>query len=122
MRYLGCASMALVAATALTTDVMGYMDQYWLERKPWEDPMEYWRRSPLSLVGTVTTPTLLMTGEVDHRTPIAESEQDYAALKLRNIDTILVRVPGASHGIADRPAQLIAKVDSILAWFARYAQ
>ena len=84
--------------------------------------MEYWRRSPLSLVGNVTTPTLLMTGEEDHPTPNSGSEQYYTALKLRSIDTILVRVPGASHGIAERPSHLIAKVDSILAWFARYAE
>lgn len=87
---------------------------------PWEDPMHYWQRSPLSLVGNVTTPTMLMTGELDQRTPISESEQFYQALKLRGIDTALVRVPGSYHGIAARPSRLIAKVDNILAWFERY--
>ncbi len=61
-----------------------------------------------------------MTGEQDFRTPIAESEQYYQALKLRRVDTALVRIPDASHGIANRPSQLIAKVDHILAWFERY--
>ena len=74
------------------------------------DPEEYLKRSPISLVGNVTTPTMLMTGEEDYRTPIAESEQYYQALKLRGIDTALVRIPGASHGIAARPSHLIAKV------------
>ena len=87
---------------------------------PWEDPQSYWDRSPLSLVGNVTTPTALLTGEVDWRTPISESEQYYQALKLRKVDTALIRVPEASHGIAARPSHLIAKVDNILAWFARY--
>lgn len=87
---------------------------------PWEDPMHYWQRSPLSLVGNVSTPTMLMTGELDQRTPISESEQFYQALKLRGIDTALVRVPGSYHGIAARPSRLIAKVDNILAWFERY--
>lgn len=87
---------------------------------PWEDPMHYWQRSPLSLVGNVTTPTMLLTGELDQRTPISESEQFYQALKLRGIDTALVRVPGSYHGIASRPSRLIAKVDNILAWFERY--
>jgi hypothetical protein len=32
------------------------------------------------------TPTLLLTGEADHRTPIAESEQYYQALKLQQVD------------------------------------
>ena len=63
---------------------------------------------------------MLLTGEDDHRTPISEAEQFYQALKIRKIDTALVRVPGASHGIARRPSQLIAKVAHILDWFARY--
>lgn len=87
---------------------------------PWEDPMHYWQRSPLSLVGNVTTPTMLLTGELDQRTPISESEQFYQALKLRGVDTALVRVPGSFHGIASRPSRLIAKVDNILSWFERY--
>jgi acylaminoacyl-peptidase len=69
------------------------------------------------LVGNVTTPTMLLTGEEDHRTPIAESEQFFTALKLRKVDTALVRIPGASHHIAARPSQLIVKVAHILKWF-----
>jgi len=105
---------------ALTSDISAYVPLYWFTDYPWDDPDEYWRRSPLSLVGNVVTPTLLMTGEQDHRTPIPEAEQFYQALKLRKIDAALVRIPDASHGIAGRPSQLIAKVDNILAWFERY--
>lgn len=104
----------------LTSDGSPFYPLYWFDSMPWEDPEGYWKRSPLSLVGNVTTPTMLLTGEQDFRTPIAESEQYYQALKLRGIDTALVRVPEASHGIASRPSQLIAKVDNILGWFARY--
>ena len=104
----------------LYSDIHTMIPQYWFEKYPWEDPDGYWARSPLSLVGNVTTPTMLLTGESDHRTPIAESEQYYQALKLRKIDSALVRVPESSHGIASRPSNQIAKVDNILAWFARY--
>ncbi len=105
---------------ALYSDISTTVPGYWFEKFPWEDPQEYWRRSPLSLVGNVSTPTMLMTGESDHRTPIPESEQYYQALKLRKIDSALVRVPESSHGIATRPSNQIAKVDNILAWFAKY--
>jgi len=105
---------------ALYSDIPEGVTRYWFENMPWEDFDTYWQRSPLSLVGNVTTPTLLLTGEADHRTPIAESEQYYQALKLQQVDTALVRVPEASHGIAGRPSHQIAKVDNILAWFARY--
>lgn len=105
---------------ALYSDIHTMIPQYWFDKPPWEAPDEYWRRSPLSLVGNVSTPTMLLTGESDHRTPMPESEQYYQALKLRKIDSALVRVPESSHGIASRPSQQIAKVDNILAWFERY--
>jgi len=104
----------------LTADLTQFFTKYWFEKMPWEDVETYWAQSPLSLVGNVTTPTALLTGEADYRTPIAESEQYYQALKLRKIDTALIRIPEASHGIAARPSHLIAKVDNILAWFERY--
>lgn len=104
----------------LYSDIHTMIPQYWFDKYPWEDPDGYWARSPLSLVGNVSTPTMLLTGENDHRTPIAESEQYYQALKLRKIESALVRVPESSHGIASRPSNQIAKVDNILAWFARY--
>ncbi len=104
----------------LTADSYIFQTYHQFPAMPWEDPMHYWKRSPLSLVGNVTTPTMLLTGEEDQRTPITESEQFYQALKLRGIDTMLVRVPGSSHGIASRPSRLIAKTENILAWFDRY--
>lgn len=108
------------ASFALTSDGAPFYSMYWFEKMPWEDPDAYWARSPLSLVGNVTTPTALLTGEVDYRTPLGESEQYYQALKIRKVDTILVQIPEASHGIAARPSHLIAKVDNILGWFDRY--
>jgi dipeptidyl aminopeptidase/acylaminoacyl peptidase len=108
------------ASFALTSDGAPFYSMYWFAKMPWEDPDAYWARSPLSLVGNVKTPTALLTGEVDYRTPLGQSEQYYQALKIRKVDTILVQIPEASHGIAARPSHLIAKVDNILAWFARY--
>ena len=87
---------------------------------PWENIDDYWQRSPLSLIPNMTTPTLLMTGEADRRTPISETEQMYQALKIQGVDVVMVRVPGSPHGIAGRPSRLIGKVENILAWFERY--
>ncbi len=104
----------------LTTDVYPYFNGYWFPGPPWKHTEQYLRRSPISLIENVTTPTMLLTGEVDHRTPISESEQFYQALKIRKVDTMLVRVPDASHGIVRRPSRLIMKVQHILKWFERY--
>jgi acylaminoacyl-peptidase len=105
---------------ALTSDSYNFFYKYWFPGYPWEHTDHYMKRSPLSLVGNVKTPTMLLTGEVDYRTPISESEQYYQALKLLKIDTALVRIPDASHGITARPSNLISKVLHILKWFDRY--
>lgn len=105
----------------LTTDGYTFMASYWFGKMPWEDPQGYWARSPLSLVGNVKTPTLVVVGENDDRTPPSEADQYFAALQLRGVPTALVRVPGASHGgIAARPSQSASKAAAILAWFERY--
>ena len=87
---------------------------------PWEHLEHYWERSPLSLVGNVTTPTMLITGEEDYRTPISETEQFYQALQWRRVPSVMVRIPGSNHGIASRPSRLNAKTDYTLAWFEKY--
>lgn len=109
------------SSEVLSTDGYTFMAKYWFGKMPWEDPQQYWRRSPLSLVGNVKTPTLVVVGEDDHRTPPSEAEQLYAALQIRGVPTGLVYVPGASHEtIAARPSQSAAKTSAILAWFDRY--
>ncbi len=108
------------ASFALTADEYPFFARYWFSAPPWEDPVQYFERSPLSLVGNVKTPTMVLTGEADYRTPISESEQYYQALKLRKVDAALVRIPEASHAIDDRPSRLIAKVAYILEWFDRH--
>ncbi|MGS1017531.1 prolyl oligopeptidase family serine peptidase [Allosphingosinicella humi] len=109
------------ASFVLTSDGSNYYSPYWFAKHPWEDPQGYWARSPLSLVGNVKTPTLVVVGSEDYRTPVSESEQYYTALQLVGVPTALVKVPGASHGgIAARPSQSGAKASAILAWFAKY--
>ena len=110
---------------SLTSDGYSSYYQYWLPGPVWEDGNleHYWARSPLSLVGNVETPTMLITGERDLRTPMAESEQFYQALQIRKIPTQLVRVQDSFHGIADSaPSNLIAKIANVLEWFERYRQ
>lgn len=109
------------SSQVLTTDGYNGMAAYWFGKMPWEDPQGYWARSPLSLVGNVKTPTLVVVGDKDDRTPPSEADQYFAALQLRGVPTALVRVPDASHGgIASRPSQSAAKASAILAWFDRH--
>lgn len=104
----------------LTADGAPFYSKYWFTKKPWEDPEQYLERSPISLAGNVTTPTMLLTGEQDYRTPMSETEQFYAALKLQGVDAAMVRIQGSGHGIAAKPSNLIRKVAYIIGWFEKY--
>ena len=104
----------------LTSDLPAFGTLYWFPGPPWEHAEQYMNRSVLSLVGRVKTPTLLMTGEEDYRTPISEAEQYYEALKLRKIESVLVRVPGEPHGVSRRPSHQMAKVLYIEGWFHQH--
>lgn len=104
----------------LTADIYAFFTQYWFPGNPWDHAEHYLKRSPISLAGKITTPTMILTGEEDHRTPISESEQLYQALKLRQVDTLLVRIPGASHNIAARPSNMMNKAACVLKWFETY--
>ena len=100
-----------------TTDGASWYNQF--QKMPWEDPMEYAVRSPLHYVARVTTPTMVMTGEADLRTPMGQSEEFYRALKLLKKDTLLVRMPDEFHGWR-RPSRRIAQQLYLLAWFDKH--
>jgi dipeptidyl aminopeptidase/acylaminoacyl peptidase len=106
---------------ALTSDGVPFFGRYWMGSQPWENYQAYWARSPLSLMANVKTPTLVVVGAEDYRTPVSEAEQLYSALKLRRVPTALVKVPEASHGgLTARPSQSAAKAAAIIAWFDKY--
>ena len=104
----------------LTADNYFYYANYRYPGQPWENLETYMKFSPISLVGNIETPTLVMVGTADLRTPISEAKQLYGALKIRKIETALVEIPGSYHNISNRPSQLITKVDHILAWFEKF--
>ena len=97
---------------------------YWysnFKQLPWENIEEHWRRSPLRLVGNVTTPTLLITGELDLRTPMAQTEEYYQALKLLKVDTGMVRIPDEYHGAAGRHmSNVLRRILYVRGWFEKY--
>jgi dipeptidyl aminopeptidase/acylaminoacyl peptidase len=103
----------------LTSDIP-WVTQYWFPGNPWDHTEQYMQRSLTNLVGKVKTPTMVMTGEADYRTPISEAEQFYQALKLLNIDSVLVRVPEEPHGIGRRPSHHIAKMLYVAGWFEQH--
>jgi len=94
----------------------------WLKAFPWEQPQQFLEHSPIYYAKNFKTPTMVITGEADLRTPIAESEELYFALKAQKVPAVLVRVPDEFHGIRGRNSHYIEKIEHIMAWMDRYSK
>lgn len=90
------------------------------EKLPWEDPAEHLRRSPLTYVGNVKTPTMLMTGVQDLRTPMPQTEQFYSALRLLKVPTAMVRFNNEWHGTTSTPSNFIRTQLYHRYWFDKF--
>ena len=106
-----------------TTD--GASWYYNFKKLPWEDPSEHMRRSPITFVGNVTTPTMLLTGDLDLRTPMEQTEQFYRALKMRKVDTVMVRITDEYHAInavpgLRHPSNRLQQILYLRGWFEKY--
>jgi len=101
-----------------TTDGASWYRNF--EKYPWDDPSEHLRRSPLMYVGNVKTPTMLMTGENDLRTPMPQTEEYYQALKVLKVPTAMVRFQDEWHGTSSRPSNFMRTQLYLRSWFERY--
>lgn len=101
-----------------TTDGIGWYRNF--EKFPWEDPSEHLRRSPLMYVGNVKTPTMLMTGEMDLRTPMPQTEEYYAALKVLGVPTAMIRFKNEWHGTSSTPSNFLRTQLYLREWFNRW--
>jgi dipeptidyl aminopeptidase/acylaminoacyl peptidase len=103
-----------------TTDGSSWYRNF--DKMPWEDPSEHLRRSPLMYVGNVKTPTMLMTGVNDLRTPISQTEEFYEALKVRKVPTAMIRFNEEWHGTSSKPSNFVRTQLYLREWFTRYAR
>ena len=101
-----------------TTDGSSWYRNF--DAMPWDDPSEHLRRSPLMYVGNVTTPTLLITGEKDLRTPMEQTEQYYRALKMRKIPTAMIRLTDGWHSRSLPPTNFMRVQLYLRNWFERF--
>jgi dipeptidyl aminopeptidase/acylaminoacyl peptidase len=103
-----------------TTDGIGWYKNF--ENLPWDDPSEHLRRSPLMYVGNVTTPTMLMTGVNDLRTPMPQTEEYYAALKVMGVETAMVRFNNEWHGTSSTPSNFLRTQLFLRKWFDMHSR
>jgi len=102
-----------------TTDIPNFTQAFF--QKPfWEDPSDWLRHSPLMYVGNVKTPTIVMTGEQDRRTPMSQSEEYYAALKIVGVPAKLLRFNDQYHGTGSKPSNYMRTILYMMSWYNQY--
>jgi len=94
----------------------------WFEKPFWEDPKPWLDHSSLMYVGNVKTPTLLMTGELDMRTPMPQTEEYYAALKMRGVPAALLRFEGEYHGTGSKPTNWMRTQLYMMSWYNQWTK
>ncbi len=86
----------------------------------WEDPTEWMDRSAIFYVGDVSTPTMLMTGENDLRTPMGQTEEFYQALQIVGVPTVMIRFQDEWHGTSSNPSNFLRTQLYLRKWFERW--
>jgi dipeptidyl aminopeptidase/acylaminoacyl peptidase len=104
-----------------TSDVPLFTHNFF-EKPYWEDPKPWLEQSSLMYVGNVETPTVIMTGELDLRTPMPQSEEFYAALKMRGVPTALLRFQGEYHGTSSKPSNFMRTQLYMMSWYQQHAK
>ncbi len=91
----------------------------WFRKSPVEDPGEYQERSPFYLARQIRTPLMVIHSEEDWRTPIAQGEAMFRALKLERKPTVMVRFPGENHELSrsGAPSRRVQNQEHIRRWF-----
>jgi dipeptidyl aminopeptidase/acylaminoacyl peptidase len=99
-------------------------NESWFRKPPFEDPAEYAERSPATLASRITTPLFIVHSEEDWRTPIAQGETMFRALKQQKKKTAMVRFPGENHELSrsGTPSRRIQRLQLYKRWFARFLQ
>ncbi len=101
-----------------TSDAISYTRTF--EKPFWEDPAEWIDRSSIFYVGNVTTPTMLLTGEMDLRTPMGQTEEFYQALQYVGVPTVMIRFQEEWHGTSSRPSNFLRTQLYLRKWFEKW--
>jgi dipeptidyl aminopeptidase/acylaminoacyl peptidase len=119
---------AAVAQNAVTdlTMMWSLSDlQSWTEwefgGRPWEVPDKMRKHSPLTYVGNVETPTLILHSERDRRCPVAMGYAFHQSLRARDVPTEMVVYPDEGHGIRD-PRRRADVLHRTLEWFRKHRE
>lgn len=104
-----------------TSDAQG-LTEFEFYGRPWDNPVMYDSLSPIRYLPRVTTPSLLVQSEEDHRTPMTDAEQWFLGLKKHGVPVEFVRYPRSTHDLSrtGEPWLLVDRLGRLRQWFAHW--
>ncbi|MEP6764452.1 MAG: prolyl oligopeptidase family serine peptidase, partial [Gemmatimonadaceae bacterium] len=76
----------------------------------------YGKASPITHVDSITTPVMIISGDMDYAAPMEQSEEFFTALNRSGKAVRYVRYPGEEHGNASA-ANIIDQFKQMTNWF-----
>ena len=101
-----------------TNDIPTTLDDYF-SGAPWEETERYVKMSPLYYAKNITTPTLILHGEIDPRVPTSQGYEMYHTLKRRGVETTMVVYPRTQHG-PQEPKFILDIMQRHLDWVSKH--
>jgi dipeptidyl aminopeptidase/acylaminoacyl peptidase len=105
-----------------TSDISYRSHEVTWGKRPWDNLEEVMAKSPITFMGSVKTPTLIIHSEEDYRCPMEQDEQLFTALKVLGVPTEFVRFPNEPHGLSrtGKPKHRVERLQHIVRWFDRH--
>jgi dipeptidyl aminopeptidase/acylaminoacyl peptidase len=105
-----------------TSDIGPTFGRFYLNADPPGGSERLWEVSPLATADRITTPTLIIQSEQDHRCPIEQAEQFFTILLRQGVDTEFIRFPGEGHELSrsGKPRHRRERFECILEWHRRH--
>ena len=102
-----------------TSDIGSTFGKFEFDGVPWNDAAKLLAFSPISHVGNIDTPLLILHSEQDLRCPIEQSEQMFTALKVLGKEVGFVKIPEDSHDLSrsGTPSRRLARLHHLIGWF-----
>lgn len=105
-----------------TSDIGAYFDRMFLDAELPADAALQWQASPVSVADRITTPTLVLHSDADHRCPLEQAEQLFSILRRNGVESELVIFPGESHELSrsGSPKHRVERFEAVLDWHDRH--
>lgn len=105
-----------------TSDIGMFFAEDQIHGNIFENPEKLWEHSPLKYAKNISTPTLFIHSDEDHRCPLEQALQLYTAIVDRGVESRFVLFHGENHELSrsGKPKHRVRRLEEITNWMEQY--